>query len=50
MAVLITSGAGVDVVPLAVIGAVVGLAMRQALDRRDVAEGLEAPAAATAPK
>ncbi len=50
MAVLITSGAGVDVVPLAVIGAVVGLIMRQALDRRDVAEGLEAPSAAAAPK
>ena len=41
MAVLITSGAGADVVPLAVIGAVVGLLLRQALDRRDVAEGLE---------
>ena len=50
MAVLITSGAGVDVVPLAVIGAVVGLILRQALDRRDVAEGLEAPPAATAPR
>ena len=50
MAVLITAGAGVDVVPLAVIGAVVGLVMRQALDRRDVAEGLEAAPAATAPK
>ena len=50
MAVLITAGAGVDVVPLAVIGAVVGLVMRQALDRRDVAEGLEAAPAAPAPK
>jgi H+/Cl- antiporter ClcA len=50
MAVLITSGVGVDVVPLAVIGAVVGLVMRQALDRRDVAEGLEAAPAATGSK
>lgn len=49
MAVLITSGAGADVVPLAVLGAVIGLLLRQALDRLDSREGLGLSAAATAP-
>ena len=49
MAVLITSGAGADVVPLAIIGAIVGLILRQALDRRDVKQGLEPGPAATPP-
>lgn len=50
MAVLITSGAGNDVVPLAVLGSVIGLLLRQALDRLDIYEGIEPAPAATAPQ